>query len=51
MNTPSPATWPAHAAFEFRESFLDTDIPRLRFLARRNPANPLVACERGDVFP
>ena len=51
VNTARPAAGAAHAAFELRDSLLDTDIPRLRFLARSDPANPLVARERCDAFP
>src|SRR3989344_2426099 len=51
VRTPRPAAGAAHAASELRNSLLDTDIPRLRFFARSNPANPLVARKRRNVFP
>ena len=51
MHTPCPATGAAHATFELRESFPDSDIARLRFFAGREPANPLVARERRNVVP
>lgn len=51
MNTTDPATRPAHTTFKLRECFLDADTPCLRLLAGRNPAYPLIACERRDIFP
>ena len=51
MHTPCPATGAAHATFELRESFPDSDIARLRFFAGRDPANPLVARERRNIVP
>ena len=51
MSTARPTAGAAHAAFEFRESFPDADIPRLRFFAGDDPTNPLVACERRNIFP
>ena len=46
-----PTTRSAHAAFHFGNCFLDTDVARLLKLARRDPADPLVARERRDVLP
>ena len=51
MNTASPTTRPAHSASKLRECLLDTDTPRLRFFAGRNPAYPLVAREWRNIFP
>src|SRR5687768_11885433 len=51
MEATDPTTRPAHSALEFRERLPDTDIPRLHFLAGRNPAYPLVARERRDIVP
>jgi len=51
VRTTGPATRAAHPAFHFRESFFDANIPRLRFFARRNPANPLTAGERSNIVP
>ena len=51
MRTSSPTAGSAHATFEFGETFLNTDISRLCFLATRYPADPFIAGERGDVIP
>ena len=51
MHTAGPTTGPTHATFELRECLLDTDTPRLRFFAGRDPADPLIACKGRDVFP
>ena len=51
MHTAGPAAGATHTAFELRDSLLDADVPRLRFFARRNPANPLIARERSNVLP
>src|SRR3989344_340451 len=51
MNTTDPTARPAHSAFQLRECLLDSYSPRLRFLARDNPANPFVARERRNIFP
>lgn len=51
MNTPNPATGPPHSALHFGKRLLDPNTPRFSFFARYNPANPLIASERGDVFP
>ena len=51
MRTAGPTTGPAHSAFKLRKGFLDTDISRFRFFAGYNPANPLIARERSNVFP
>lgn len=51
MNTPGPATWPAHATFELRDPLLDTDAPRLRSFPGDHPADPLISRERRNVFP
>ncbi len=51
MDTTRPTTRPTHSTFKLRECLLDTDTPRLRFLAGRNPANPLIAREWRDIFP
>ena len=51
MNAAGPAARSAHSPFHLRESLLDTDISRLRFLAAYDPADPLVARERRNVLP
>ena len=51
MHTARPAAGAAHAAFELREPFPDSDISRLRFLAGCDPADPLVAREWCNIFP
>ena len=51
MNAAGPTAGPAHSAFELRESFSDTDTPRLGFFAGDDPADPLVPRERRNVFP
>jgi len=51
MHTTGPTAGAAHPAFKFRERLLDADIPCLRFLARYDPANPLIAREWRNVFP
>ena len=44
MRTAGPTTGPAHSAFELRDSFFDTDIPRLRLLDSVYPINKVLAC-------
>ena len=51
MSTAGPTTRPAHPAFELGDSLPDTDTPRFRFFAGRNPANPLIARERRNIVP
>ena len=51
MNTTDPTAWPAHPTFQLRKRLLDSYSPRLRFLAACNPADPLVARERRNIFP
>ncbi len=51
MRAARPAAGPAHAACESGKPFLDSDTSRLRLLARGDPADPLVACERRDILP
>ena len=51
MNTAGPTAGAAHAASKLRECLLDTDTPRLRFLARDDPADPLIAREGRNIFP
>src|SRR3989344_448270 len=51
MSATGPTTRSAHSARKLREPLLDSNSSRLRFLARGDPANPLVARERRYVFP
>jgi len=51
MRTAGPATRSAHSAVKLRESFLDTDVSRLRLLAGSNPADPFVTGERCNIIP
>ena len=51
MRATGPAARAAHSAFKLGECLFDTDIPRLRFFAGDDPANPFVARERRDVVP
>ena len=51
MRTAWPAARPSHSVPEFRAHSLDMLPPRLIFLHRDGPADPLVARERCDVFP
>ena len=51
MGAAFPTAGPTHSALELGERVPDTDIPRLRPFAGRNPTNPLVAREWRDIFP
>ncbi len=51
MNTAGPTAGSAHATPELGERFLDPDSSRFRLLAARYPADPLIACQRRNVFP
>ena len=51
MRATGPAAGAAHATLHLRDTFFDSDQPRLRLLARCHPADPLAACKRGDVVP
>lgn len=51
MRASRPAAGAAHAALHLGEGFLDANVARLRFFSRGNPAYPLVARERRNVFP
>ncbi len=51
MRTAGPATGPAHAFFELGAHPFDMLPPCLVLLDGDGPADPLVARERGDVFP
>jgi len=51
MRASWPAARPAHALDEFRAHALDVLLPRLRFLHRNRPADPLIAGQRSDVLP
>ena len=51
VNAARPTAGAAHAAFELGECLLDTDTPRLRFLAGGDPTDPLIARERRNIFP
>lgn len=51
MGTAGPAAGPPHPRRKLRKTHLDPTLPRLRFLGIENPADPLVACERRDIFP
>ena len=51
MRATRPAAWAAHSAFQFGERLFNADIPCLQFLTRGNPADPLIARERRNIFP
>ena len=51
MGATSPTTWSAHALAHFVHADNYTPLPRLIFLGGRNPANPLIACERRNIRP
>ena len=51
MRTPGPTAGSAHAGRKFGNSFFNTNLPSLHFLAGGNPANPFVASKWGDIFP
>jgi len=51
MRTARPAARPPHPFFELRADPFDMLAPCLIFLDRDGPADPLVARERGYIFP
>src|SRR5579863_9539626 len=51
MRATRPAAWSPHPLFKLRAHPFDMLPPCLIFLDRDGPADPLVARERGYVFP
>src|SRR5262245_30309399 len=51
MRATGPTARPAHAFAHFVETDLYATFPSLVLLRRRNPANPLVSCQRSDSRP
>jgi len=51
MNATGPTTRSALPVYKPRARPLDPATPRLRFLGRDNPADPLIACERRNILP
>ena len=46
-----PAAGPAHASAHFVDADFDAAIPGFCFLCRRDPTDPLVSCQWGDIGP
>src|SRR5262245_41820273 len=46
-----PTAWPAHSSAHLIDADLDAMLASLLFLGRRNPTDPLVSCQRGDIGP
>ena len=51
MNTADPATRPAYPFLEFTDHPCHVLLPRLGFLDKGNPADPLIARKGRKTFP
>jgi hypothetical protein len=51
MRATGPTARSAHPVIEFRERYFDAMTSRFRFLAGGNPADPLIARKRRNIFP
>lgn len=51
MDAADPATGAAHTFDELRDGPLYVVLPGRGILDGYRPANPLVACQRGDILP
>ena len=51
MGAPCPTTRSTHAFTHFIQADYDTVFSGLIFLGRGHPADPLIACQWGDICP
>ena len=51
MRASGPTARPAHASAQLIDADLDAALPSLFFLGRRDPTNPFVSRQWGDIGP